>query len=458
MTAPNPAAILLFANSQHLPALEEEESSIRDALDPLVDRGILSEVYVINNASIDAAIASFRVSRLRSCPLIVHIGGHAADGGLMFRSHAGIPELAHGQSLAGYIGAQNRVELVFLNGCTTESMVEGLRNSGVKAVIATSSLIEDKTAAEFARHFYAELSDRPLREAFRLAAHATQIRWRETTGSPWPWILSVDPAHEGWTPAHTSQVPDCAKLEDLVELARTSKLERPVRRRRVLRELQRLTISQHTPRIVLLRGPDGSGRRSLIDDLAHHLAEQSRPQPVSLLRAKPSLATSEVADICARLDKLKGRVLIHLSHANVQTDDAVASLIASPQVRVLLSTNDEIFAGLGESLKTRASNLNMPVASNEELTMVLERVASRLGIDVTQDALAEIVRLVPTYAPRSGDFGAVVRLLEDASAYAEFPSTGYRPGASDPAIGRVTEAIIRRIVAVRSGTPIERIK
>lgn len=453
MTTLSPAAILLFADSRGLPALEGEEHAVRRALDPLVDSGSLSEVYVVNNAGIDAIVDTFRIARMRRRPLIVHFGGHAGEEGIMLRSRSGTRELADGLSLAGYVGAQSQVMLVFLNGCATRSLVEELRDNGAKAVIATSHLIEDDCAAEFARHFYAELSDRPLSEAFRVAELATKIRWRAVEEGAWPWILSVEEGHEGWAPtAQLSTVePAPIELEDLVMLARRGQLYRPLRRRRVLRELQRSTISQHAPRLVILKGDKGSGRSALVDDLAYSLVEQPPDRPVRLLRARPELLPPEIFKACAALSECEHRAVIHLPEVGAHTEQMLAHLHRLPHVHVLLSLSD---AQVWEpsSAGVRATYLKVGAISDELLAEVLSRAGLRLGIDVDSDAIAELIRLAPAYEPGLGGFGAALSLLEDASAYAEFPSTGYGAGYSEQGAGRITAAIVGRVVALRRGT------
>src|SRR5262249_38487056 len=157
-------------------------------------------------------IGAFRERRNHDRIRIFHFGGHASGSMLLFEDKAGNPTQAHASGLAGYLGRQRGLVLVFLNGCCTEPQVRQLREAGVKAVVATTRAIQDGVAAEFARTFYAELAARPLRDAFETAVHAVQLRWgddprsvtrdvawndqAETPG--WPWIIDCDPDHERW--------------------------------------------------------------------------------------------------------------------------------------------------------------------------------------------------------------------------------------------------------------------
>lgn len=217
MSSP-PAILLAFANDwvhdrRHLRALLEESKAISEVLAPLVEDGRLGMPAPIHNATIDDVLASFGKPRYRDRIRILHFGGHASGSTLMFEDQAGAPTAAHARGLAGYLGKQRGLVLVFLNGCSTEGQVRALRSAGVKAVVATTTEIQDAVAAELARAFYAELASRPLREAFETAQHVVRVRRgddpravtrdadhsEELGPPPWPWILDCDPAYEGWT-------------------------------------------------------------------------------------------------------------------------------------------------------------------------------------------------------------------------------------------------------------------
>lgn len=214
-----PAAILLaFANDwvddkRHLRSLLEESKAIGKVLAPLVDAGVLGLPPPIHNAKVDDVIGAFRERRYRGRIRIFHFGGHASGSKLMFEDEAGAQTEAHANGLAGYLGRQPGLVLVFLNGCCTEPQVRRLRAAGVKAVVATTSAIQDTIAAEFATAFYAELTTRSLRDAFDTAEQAIRLRWGddpravtrdvEPDADPetrqWPWIIDCDPDHEAWT-------------------------------------------------------------------------------------------------------------------------------------------------------------------------------------------------------------------------------------------------------------------
>lgn len=219
----SPSAILLaFANDwndgrQHLRRLLDESKAICDALASLVEDGTLDLPSPIHNATIDDVFRVFRKRRYRNRICIFHFGGHAGESILLFENKAGSSSVVHANSLAGYLGKQRGLVLVFLNGCSTETQVHALRNAGVKAVVATTAAIRDEVAAEFATAFYAELATRSLQEAFDAAEHVVRVRrgdtphavTRDVDGSetlevlPWPWILDCHPSYKAWTLSST---------------------------------------------------------------------------------------------------------------------------------------------------------------------------------------------------------------------------------------------------------------
>src|SRR5262249_47389173 len=160
--------LLAFANDwvddkRHLRSLIEEGKAIGRVLDPLAKAG-LEVLPPIHDATVDDVIRAFREHRDQI--RVFHFGGHADGKTLLFEDEAGQPAEAHADGLAGYLGEQQGLMLVFLNGCGTEPQVRRLRAVGIKAVVATTHAIRDEVAAEFAEAFYAELTARPLKQAF----------------------------------------------------------------------------------------------------------------------------------------------------------------------------------------------------------------------------------------------------------------------------------------------------
>jgi len=211
-----PAILLAFANdwsdrNHHLHRLRREGKVIGQALAPLVKAG-LEVLPAIHDATLSDVLDEFREhhDQIR----VFHFGGHATSSTLLFEDDAGALTAAHANGLAGFLGGQPGLVLVFLNGCCTAPQVACLRAAGVKAVVATTHAIQDTVAAAFAQAFYAELAVRPLRSAFDTAVHAVKTHWgddpwavtrdvatasEEGKTPAWPWMIDCNPAYETWT-------------------------------------------------------------------------------------------------------------------------------------------------------------------------------------------------------------------------------------------------------------------
>lgn len=223
MVTSAPSSILLaFANDvandrRYLRSLQEESKAISKALLPAVEVGLLAPPVSIFNATVTDVTEAFLQPLHRDRIRIFHFGGHADGSRLLFEDETGAGTEATAGTLAAYLGQQPSLLLVFLNGCSTAAQVQQLRQAGIKAVVATTSEIEDKVAAAFAEAFYRELATRPLKAAFESAVRAVRLRWSHDPSAifrnvarqshaaapdaerPWPWILHCDPRYEAWT-------------------------------------------------------------------------------------------------------------------------------------------------------------------------------------------------------------------------------------------------------------------
>ena len=206
--------VLAFVNDRnddrrHLAHLDYETKAIAQALEPLVRDDVIQRPRSIPGATLDNILDALAANE-RTC--IFHFGGHANGSMLALDDGSGGSAAAHGNGLAGYLGRQRGLVLVFLNGCSTVKLVRRLRDAGVKAVVGTTHEIDDRVAAEFATQFYTELRELPLNQAFQRAEDAIRTRWGDDlTGAPrdvngldaptpraWPWLLKCDPAFETW--------------------------------------------------------------------------------------------------------------------------------------------------------------------------------------------------------------------------------------------------------------------
>ena len=167
-----PVLFLAFSNDAdaHLDLLKTESKEVFRALRDL-DRQEFLKVHREESADVDEifdALASFK-DRV----VVFHYGGHA--DGLTLRLEGAV---GHAGGIAGLLGEQPNLRLVFLNGCATRPQVDLLMKAGVRAVIATSVPIRDDRAAEFAVRFYQALaSRRTIAQAFALARAYLETRY-----------------------------------------------------------------------------------------------------------------------------------------------------------------------------------------------------------------------------------------------------------------------------------------
>jgi len=159
-----PVIFLAFANEigqqetqGYLRELPKEVRHLREVLKQ-AERDGLCELVIRTNATSQDIFSVFQSAEYRDRIAIFHYGGHANDYQLMLESADGEAHAADAGGLAAFFGQQNGLELVFLNGCSTQNQARGLLDANVSAVIATSRAIEDAVATQFAGHFYTGLA------------------------------------------------------------------------------------------------------------------------------------------------------------------------------------------------------------------------------------------------------------------------------------------------------------
>lgn len=156
-----PVIVLAFANAHndftysYLPRLTEELRRVRDALEPVKEAG-WCDVIDIPNASLTDIVKIFQKYRDRI--VAFHYGGHANSYQLLLESVTSELEAINAGGFAEFLSQQNNLNLVFLNGCSSEGQVDALFDAGVGAVIATSKDIFDDAAVAFASSFYVSLA------------------------------------------------------------------------------------------------------------------------------------------------------------------------------------------------------------------------------------------------------------------------------------------------------------
>ena len=158
-----PVIFLAFANereeeSRYLRALAIEQRELKSVLEKAVDAG-LCELVIEANATIDSILDTFQRARYQDRIAVFHYGGHADGFQLLLETATDHNEIAHGEGLVSFLGSQNSLQLIFLNGCVTHQQATGLTEKGVPAVIGTSNAINDKIATQLSVRFYAGLAN-----------------------------------------------------------------------------------------------------------------------------------------------------------------------------------------------------------------------------------------------------------------------------------------------------------
>lgn len=165
-----PVILCAFSNSgdAYLSQLEKEKEAISDALRERQGKG-----HLLLDTD-PRTIKKLRDRLLLYQPQveIIHYAGHASGSQLLMEDAT-----IYGAGLLQSIRLQKNLQLVFLNGCSTQDQVDQLLDAGVRAVIATSVDIGDDTATRFAEDFYQKLaSGHSIDEAFKLATEVVTAK------------------------------------------------------------------------------------------------------------------------------------------------------------------------------------------------------------------------------------------------------------------------------------------
>ena len=104
---------------------------------------------------------------------IFHFAGHAFDQKLQFQGDLELEStcMVFPQGLAELVTHFHALQLVFLNGCSTNNQVQFFLDKGVEAVIATTRPLKDEYGFQFAQRFYESFfkSELGLKDAFEFA-------------------------------------------------------------------------------------------------------------------------------------------------------------------------------------------------------------------------------------------------------------------------------------------------
>lgn len=274
---------MAFANEQderlrYLRTLPDEVRALRVALQQAEDAG-LCELVVRSNATLDEILDILR--RYRDRIAVFHYGGHADSYYLLVEKMGGLTASVHAGGFAALLGEQRGLQLVFLNGCSTQHHVNDLLAAGVPAVLATAQDIEDSMATEFATQFYTGFaSGAGINTAYNEAAAALHTRYGNPGFLPdWlPWNLCVRPGSEetkAWNlpnavgnPLYGLPALPEMDLPDMpyrhLNWFRRTDAETFFGRGHEIRDLYQRVTAPHGAPIVLFYGQSGVGKSSLL--------------------------------------------------------------------------------------------------------------------------------------------------------------------------------------------------
>lgn len=178
----HPVILLTFANPllvprDYLAALTRESAVLYQHLISyeIEDR---CNIDRIEHATVDVIFDTVEAWRRRKDIVLFHYGGHATQEALLFNTAEGGTHAAQAKGLAKLLGSLDSLNLVFLNGCSTRGQVELLLNQGVRAVVATSTPINDQMAGDFADRFYQNLGQgSTIEEAFAQASMFVETKY-----------------------------------------------------------------------------------------------------------------------------------------------------------------------------------------------------------------------------------------------------------------------------------------
>lgn len=153
----NEIPIILIAiangNESYLDNLKQEVAHIQDALKQAVNQNIC-EIVIIEKTTIDKLFSAFRNPKYRNRISIFHYAGHANSYSLLLETEAGGNQKASSKGLVPFLAREDSIQLIFLNGCSTEQQAKELIDEGIPAVIGTSESVADTIAMNLSKRFY----------------------------------------------------------------------------------------------------------------------------------------------------------------------------------------------------------------------------------------------------------------------------------------------------------------
>ena len=379
-----PVIFLAFANdrveqARYLRNLPIELRQITEALEPAVEAG-LCELVSITNATVTQIIDTFQKKRYKDRIALFHYGGHADGYRLLLESEDGGHEVAHGAGLVSFLSQQQSLQLIFLNGCSTEQQSQELVDEGIPIVIGTTSSIADDVATRLAYRFYSSIGNgAPIHRAWRESEDEINIRGGSANMRDFvmdfseegeiqeviPWRFFV---RDGAESAKDWNLPEAANnpLFALPKPPDRDLPEEPFRflkwyeeehseiffgRSYHIRALYDQLTDPHSAPLILLYGKSGVGKSSLLDAgllprLKHHsdVVYVRRQERVSLLdslrkQLSPDFSAPETEDAWqAEMDRLQS---IMESSSQAPIKEQLARLIQNLSLQKANASKDQ---------------------------------------------------------------------------------------------------------------------
>ncbi len=178
-----PVIFLAFANERSedgfLRGLTLEMKRIMETLEPAVQKG-RCHLKILPAATQAEIIEVFQDEWYQGRIWIFHYAGHAAEDQLWLEGEEGGNQAFFSQGLSRFLGAQEGLKLVFLNGCATADHARLLHESDIPAVITTHVKIRDDQAQDFAAILYQGMAGgASIDEAFEEAEGGLLGKYRE---------------------------------------------------------------------------------------------------------------------------------------------------------------------------------------------------------------------------------------------------------------------------------------
>jgi hypothetical protein len=186
------ACVNSYRNGKRLRYLVRERKALADLLTSDAERPYVTPIQKGNISN--QHVANQLLEHERQYSIIgLHFTGHADESEPVFRIESDKFETpVTRDEISALIGMLPKLQVVFLNGCATEKLVEHLLRKDIPIVIATQTSEEHPYATDLARNFYYYLSQGCT---VLEAAQFTSARFPELWSVPVSYDIEQDALH-----------------------------------------------------------------------------------------------------------------------------------------------------------------------------------------------------------------------------------------------------------------------